>query len=163
MPLSFTRKAQVPFIETPEICTTGRQLDPALQRVSVHDTRSIFDPSPKADFDFPFVPDAAGCPTPDRRSRRMSPAVAADAAPGGVRTPGPGSVEPRHPASCLARTEHCRAAAGRVYGLSFASDRLDATRSHSKPRYEPMLPLTRARCVPSMLRLGYGFQHRLQG
>lgn len=24
MPLSFTRKAQVPFIETPEICTTGR-------------------------------------------------------------------------------------------------------------------------------------------
>jgi hypothetical protein len=34
--------------------------EPALQLVS------IFDPPRKADFDFPFVPDAAGCLTPDR-------------------------------------------------------------------------------------------------
>ena len=44
-----------------------------------------------------------------------------------------------------------RAAAGRVYGLWFASGRLDATRGHSKPRYEPMLPVTRGWCRPGMV------------
>ena len=61
MPLSFTRQAQVPFFEPPEICTNA--VGP---RVAIgFNFRSI----PQSRFRFSrSVPDAAGCRTPRRRS-----------------------------------------------------------------------------------------------
>jgi hypothetical protein len=150
-PVSFQKqfRCRYPSLERPKCrFSKPRNLyhgsDPALQLVS------IFDPPRKADFDFPFLPDAAGCLTPDRRSRA-----------GGRRPVRPPSdlrsrSRPLEESGCQGLTVSCppprvlprenrtfpRAATGRVYGLWFASGRLDATRTHSKPRYEPMLPFT---------------------
>jgi hypothetical protein len=100
---------QCRFSTPPEICTTGRTPRCNWFQFSIHPAKPMSISR--------SLPDAAGCRTPDHRSRA-----------GG----------------------RPRAAGGRVYGLWFASGRLDATRSHSKPRYEPMLPFTRGWCRPSM-------------
>ena len=74
---------------------------------------SIFDPPRRADFDFLFVSDAAGCLTPDRRSRagvagRCGRPLIFDLGRGPWRRPDARAwlCRARHPTSCLARMEH---------------------------------------------------------
>jgi hypothetical protein len=119
---------------------------------------SIFDPPRKADFDFPFVPDAAGCLTPDRRSRAggrrpVRPPSDLRSRSRSLEETGCQGLAVSSPPPRVLRCENGtfpRAATGRVYSLWLASGRLDAPRSHSKPRYEPMLGFTRGWCRPGM-------------
>lgn len=118
MPLSFTRKAPVPLFDSPrEICTTGRTPRCNWFQFSIHPAKPISI--------FPFVRDAAGCRTPDRRSRaggRPEVRAPCDLRSGSRPWRSPDQecigVEPGHPASSLARLEHFLRAAPATFAVS---------------------------------------------
>jgi hypothetical protein len=128
MPLSFTRKASAVF-------RNPRNLVPRVgPRVAIGFN---FRSAPQSRFDFPLVLHAADCLTPDCRSRAGGhPSVRP---PSDLRSrsrpleeSGRQGLAVSSPPPRVLRRENGtfpRAAAGRVYGLWFASDRLDATRA----------------------------------